>query len=174
MALFAQTRRSCARRGVVAVEKAALCFPVLLGVVVFALYGERQADEQHHTQTVAEAAALAAANDLFTTYTSAGGTDGGRDEAGTAATRARKIAAANGYANDAVTVNVPPTTGTYAGQPGYVEVVVAYRQKRALSSVFGAGDTTVSTRAVARGRWTPPADGTADMLKTIPEFGLVE
>src|SRR5437879_5412212 len=95
---------------------------------------------------------LGAAADLYDHY----GANQGTDPNGSAAAAARASALANGYSNDGtsstVTVNVPPTSGLFAGRAEYVEVIVESK----LSATFGAVLTnqplTVRARAVARGR----------------------
>jgi hypothetical protein len=67
-------------------------------------------------------------------------------------------AAANGFANDGVasvvTVNIPPQSGDFVGQAGYVEVVVQQFQRRAFSAIWSRDPISVKARAVARGMWT--------------------
>jgi hypothetical protein len=83
----------------------------------------------------------------------------GLDTSGTATTSALANAAANGYNNDGVTsvvsVNIPPSSGSFAGQAGYAEVIVQFNQKRGFSGIFANGDIPVRARAVARGLWKP-------------------
>jgi hypothetical protein len=146
------------RPGVVAVLVAA-SLVVILGVAAIALDGGLLINQRRWAQATADAAALAAAADLFENYPA----NGGQDPQGTARASALALAAANGYGNDGqdsiVTVNISPQRyqgGPKAGQilpPGYVEVLVQYNQKRGFSNVFGSGDLTVGARAVARGRW---------------------
>src|SRR5262249_12470902 len=66
-----------------------------------------------------------------------------------------RTAAANGYSNDgvtsAVTVNIPPTSGNFAGKAGHAEVIVQFKQARGFSAIFGSGTLPVKARAVARG-----------------------
>src|SRR6185369_5231833 len=45
--------------------------------------------------------------------------------------------------------------GPFAGQAGYIEVIVNYSQKRAFSRIWGKTDLPVKARAVAQGRWAP-------------------
>src|SRR5437588_4878767 len=138
------------RRGIIAVLMAA-CLVVLLGMVAIAVDGGGLLAERQRTQAAADAAASAAATDLFYNYW----TNQGADAQGTARSSALTNAAANGYANDGVqstvTVNIPPRSGDYAGQPSYAEVIVQYNFKRGFSAVFGSGTIPVRARAVARG-----------------------
>src|SRR5918911_2431403 len=89
------------RRGMVAV-KVALCLSALLGTCALAvdwgiLYAERR-----HAQATADAAALAAAIDLFTNVRS--NPTPGLDSSGTAVANGKAVANANGYTN--VTINI--------------------------------------------------------------------
>jgi Putative Flp pilus-assembly TadE/G-like len=151
--------QSAARRPAAIVVKTAILMPVLLAVVALALDTGLLYDRGRHSQAAADAAALAAAGDLFTTYLNSDYTDNGRDPNGVAAAHARAVAKANGYPDDGTTAKVevfiPPQTGQFVGKPGYVEVVITYYQSRGFSSIFGTGDLRVGARALARGRWQP-------------------
>src|SRR5262249_20852988 len=111
------------------------------------------------TQATADAAALAAAVDLYQNYP----TNGGVDQNGTARQSALTTAAAMGYPNDGdtstVTVNVPPQSGPFAGQVGYAEVLVQWNQSRSFSNIFSSASIPVKARAVAAGRWVPFGNG---------------
>jgi hypothetical protein len=102
---------------------------------------------------------MAAASVLYQHYPR----QGGADPQGVAAQAALDEANHNGYANDGtrsvVTVNIPPASGPYQGQPGYAEVLVTSHQPRFFSSVFGSGPLPVGARAVARGAWVVPNAG---------------
>jgi len=138
------------RRGMIAVA-VAVCLVVMFGVVAIALDGGGLLAERRHAQATADAAALAAACDLYDNYW----LNNGADPNGTARASALKTAASNGYANDGTTsivnVNMPPTSGLYAGRSGYVEVVVQFNQTRAFSNIFSSGPIPVRARAVALG-----------------------
>jgi hypothetical protein len=122
-------------------------------------------EDRRHVQAAADAAALAAASDLFTNYRS----NKGKDPGGTASASALSTAAANGFSNDGVqsivTVNIAPASyqgGPNAGKPlppGYAEVIVQYNASRSFSNVFGSGTIPVRGRAVARGVWGPNSNG---------------
>jgi hypothetical protein len=160
---------------------ATVSFTVLLAAAALTMDGGALITERRHAQEVADAAALAAAADLYQHYPLAG--HGGKDPNGTAASAALGDAKANGYTNDGttstVTVNIPPKSGlfTNATPPGYAEVIVTYNQPPSLStffSLFGSGSGSgtgtgagtsgssvgsaaipVKARAVARGQWVP-------------------
>jgi hypothetical protein len=129
-----------------------LSLTVIFGVVALGMDGGRLMDERRHGQATADAAALAAANDLYQNWW----TNHGTDPSNTAQAAALAIAAANGYANDGttsvVTVNAPPTSGAFAGQANYVEVIVEYHLAQSFAAVFTGQVLTVRARAVAVGQ----------------------
>jgi hypothetical protein len=137
----------------------AILLAILLGFAAIALDGGVMVDRRRHVRATADAAALAAATDLYQNYRTNAGTDPG----GTAAASALAVAKANGYTNDGtqstVTVNIPPTSGDHVGQAGYVEVIIQYNQTRYFSTVYGSSTIAVRGRAVARGIWSPFKDG---------------
>ena len=159
-----QHRKS--RRGATVVL-VAVCLTVILAFVAIAIDGGGLLEQRRQAQATADAAALAAAEDLFWNYPQNKGLDVG----GTAVSRALAIAAANGYSNSpsnspsesnsVVMVRVSPQT--YTGGPhegtilpkGYAEVTVQYNQPRYFSAVLGTGTIPVKARAVGRGKWEP-------------------
>jgi hypothetical protein len=146
------------RRGMIA-AKVAICMAALLAVAAVTLDGGILQAERRRAQRAADAAAMAAAIDLFTNYNSTSG----QDPDGTAAANGRAVAAANGYTNDGtesvVTINIPPSSGPYAGVPGYAEAIVEWRQVRFFGALWGSGRLPVQARAVARGLMENPNDG---------------
>ncbi|QEL21018.1 hypothetical protein PX52LOC_08147 [Limnoglobus roseus] len=124
-----------------------VCLTVLIGVVALNLDGGRTMDERRRAQTAADAAALAAGADLYANYWANNGSDPG----GSARTAAIQSAAANGYPASAVTVNIPPTTGSYAGQTGHAEVVINTSLDASFGRIFTGTAIQVSGRAVGRG-----------------------
>ena len=151
------------RRGGSVTPLAVLSLTLLVSVVALVVDGGSLMEVRRHAQATADAAALAAATDLYANYAA----NKGADPKGTAATSAQSIASANGFSNDGVqsvvTVNVSPQNyqgGPNAGSalpPGYVEVIVQYNAGRTFSGIFGTGTVPVRARAVARGRWVPPS-----------------
>jgi hypothetical protein len=136
----------------------AISLVALAAVAALALDAGVLQDDRRRLQGAADAAALAAADDLYQHY----GTANGLDPNSTAAASARASASANGYADGTaatVTVNIPPTSGHFVGKAGYAEVIIAYNQPRYFSSAFGSGTLPVKARAVARGTWAAVADG---------------
>ena len=130
---------------------AAVTMSLLLSVLALTLDGGALFAERRHAQATADAAALAAACELYEGYW----TNGGDDGPGTAKASALRAAAANGYKDDGkdskVMVRIPPTSGHYIGRRGYAEVVVEYYQRRSFSSLFSSEPITVRARAVAIG-----------------------
>jgi hypothetical protein len=141
-----------------------LTLTLLVGMVALAVDGGALLEDRRHVQATADAAALAAAADLYTHYP----VNGGADPQGTAAKSALAVAAANGFTDDLVNcvvmVNVSPARyqgGPNAGQPlppGYVEVIIQYNETRKFSNVFASGSIPVLARAVARGDWVQAPD----------------
>jgi hypothetical protein len=148
------------RRGSVIVL-VAISLAVVLAFVAIAIDGGGLLEERRQAQAIADAAAIAGAENLFRNYPA----NKGLDPEETAEQRARAIAAANGYSGDGtqsiVTVRTSPETytgGPNQGKPlprGYVEVSVQYNQPRYFSAIFGDGAIPVPARAVARGNWEP-------------------
>ena len=148
-------RRAARRRGAVAVLVAAL-LTTLLGIMAIAVDGGLLLDNHRRVQSAADAAALAAATELFVHYPAVEST-GVYDPGGAAAAAAVASASANGFPNDGghatVTVNLPPQSGPFTGRPAYVEVIVTYYQPRYFSGIWGSASSPVVARSVARGRW---------------------
>ncbi len=160
MARLQQGSRGGPRRGVVAVF-AAISMVVIISVVALVLDGGVIRDRRRHVQAAADAAALAAAIDLFNNYriTSTGNPDPG----GSGRAAALAILRDNGYddANADITINIPPRESQSGlnGQPGHAEVIVSFRQERYFSAIFGSGHMAVRARAVARGQYPIVDDG---------------
>ncbi len=148
------------RRGVIAVF-AAVCMVVLVGVVALVLDGGVIRDRRRHVQAAADAAALAAAIDLFNNYKTISA--GNPDPGGAGRATALAILQDNGYssANADITINIPPqeSQSRLNGQIGHAEVIVSFRQERYFSAVFGSSTLPVRARAVARGRYPIVDDG---------------
>jgi Flp pilus assembly protein TadG len=154
------TARRHSRRGAIAVV-VAVCLVVVLIFVAIATDGGRLLDRRCETKAVADAAALAAAENLFRTFPQYQGVDGD----GSAANAAYAVAAANGFSNDSTPslVEVRTAPQTYAGGPnagkqlpsGYVEVNIQHDQRRFFSAILGNDRIPVRARAVARGVWEP-------------------
>jgi hypothetical protein len=148
------------RRGAVAAQ-AAVCFTVLLGVAALTLDGGLLLVQRRFAQATADAAALAAATELFRNRASIG-VQNGWDPGNAGHSSALAMAAANGFTNDGTTntvqVNIPPSSGNFTDPtkfPGFAEVIVTYYQPRLFSGMFGSGKLTIQARAVAREVVTP-------------------
>ena len=155
--LYRRLRSPAGRRGGIAIFVAFL-LTVLVGALAFALDGGLLLDNKRQVQAAADAAALAAATQLFVKYPAIQASNfTSYDPGGTATAAAFASAAANGYANDgttsSVTVNLPPQSGPFTGRVAYVEVIITYYQQRWFSSIWGTAAVPISARAVARGRW---------------------
>jgi hypothetical protein len=131
----------------------ALSLIMLVGFVAVAVDGGLLLHREREVQSVADAAALAAADDLFLNYR----LNKGVDVSGSAGRAALQVAADNGFdsSNGTVTVNIPPLSGLFVGQPGYAEVIITYNQPAGFSAIFGTSSTPVAARAVAYGAWVP-------------------
>ncbi len=139
------------RAGVIAVL-VAVCLVVILAMAAISFDGGSLLAERQKAQAVADAAAYAAAADLYYNYWS----NMGLDPRGTAKASALATAAANGYGNDGVTttitVNIPPQSGDSIGAPGNAEVLVQFNAQRGFSNIFARGTIPVRARAVGRGK----------------------
>jgi Putative Flp pilus-assembly TadE/G-like len=147
------------RRGFVAPLVAVLLL-IIIGVGALAIDASLLMADRRKAQAGADAAALAAAIDMFQNWSSNRGVD--PSPYYPAATSARNTAADNGFTNGSngvvVTVNIPPTSGSFVGLPGYAEVIITMQEKRFLSGIWGSGKLSVAARAVARGtKHTPDA-----------------
>jgi hypothetical protein len=129
-----------------------VCLGVIVAIVALGMDGGRMMEERRAAQTAADAAALAAANNLYANYLQNQGTDPND----TAADAALAAARANGYANDGtnsvVTVNIPPQSGAFVGKKNRVEVIIQSNLAGSFSAIFTRSPLRVEARAVARGR----------------------
>jgi len=151
------------RRGIVAVL-IALVLIGLLGVTAIAIDGGLMQDNRRRVQAAADAAAMAAAAQMFAEYRAIVLSNYTNFDPGNqAATVAYNSANTNGYNNDGVTstvtVNIPPKSGPFLGQIGYIEVLITYYQPRYFSTIWGSGTLPISVRAVSRGAWVGSNDG---------------
>ena len=145
------------RRGAVAILVAVL-LPVLLGFLALTLEGGLSRDTRRRVQGAADAAALAAATELFSHYPAIEDSNfSNGDPGGAGAAAAMASAAVNGFADgdgrSTVVVNLPPASGPFKDEAGYAEVVVTFNQPRYLSRLWGEASIPVVARAVSRGRW---------------------
>jgi hypothetical protein len=149
----------------------AVSLVALVGIAALALDGGLLMDNRRRVQAAADAAALAAASELFTNFPAIAA--GNADPGGKAASSALSVASSNGYANDGttsvVTVNIPPKSGPFTGKLQYAEVIITYNQPRYFATVWGTQKTPVVARAVARGFWGPTGDGIIVLDPTAPD-----
>jgi hypothetical protein len=126
----------------------AVCMAALCGVTAFAIDGGVLLENRRRVLATTDAAALAAADDLYVKSA----TNHGVDVNGAAAASARLTVSSNGFsANSTTTVNIPPLSGPYTGKAGYAEVILVYQMTRGFSSIFGSGTLPIQARSVARG-----------------------
>lgn len=149
------------RRGTVAVL-VVLSITLLLGIVAITLDGGLLQDNKRREQNAADAAAIAAANTIFTNYPTIVSLNTA-DPGGKAATAALKSASDNGCPNNGtdttVVVNIPPQSGPFTNKIGYAEVIITYNQPRYFSAIWGSTSTPVVARAVAKGYWGGTGNG---------------
>lgn len=143
------------RKGVVAVF-VAIGLMALMGVVALSIDGGLLYVTLRQTRSTADAAAMAAACELFRNYPKILKT-GAADPGAAAFGAARKVAQTNGFSHDDATckveVNIPPKSGPYSGRTGFAEVIITYQVQRAFSRIWGNDTLPVRARAVARGAW---------------------
>ena len=119
----------------------ALISPVLIGSAGLATEGGLWMYVHQTLQGAADSAALSAA------------TQYGLNTSASLDNQAQSVVATYGYtvgnAGTSVTVNRPPSSGSYTGNNKAVEVIVTTQQTRLLSSIFSSGNVTLTGRAVA-------------------------
>jgi len=148
----------------------ALSLSALMGMLAVVADGGLLLVERRHAQATADAAALAAASDIYAKWY----TNSSSDPDGTASASAMGVATANyDGMTPTVTVNIPPLAGNFtvakigAAANGYAEVIVTWNQQRFFSGIFGSGAIPVSARAVARSVYLVPGSSPSHV-------GLVE
>lgn len=119
----------------------ALLSTVALGFAGLAIDVGTAYQSRHFLQSAADSAAFSAATSIL----AAGG---GAIEEATAV--AHGYGVISGEDGTSLTINQPPTSGTYAGLPKAVEVIIQRPAKRFFSGLFASGESVVRARAVAR------------------------
>ena len=142
MAWFLDAVRNSWRddRGVVAVFTV-LMLPVLIGALALAVDIGFWYVTNRSAQNAADAAAIAGAHEIL------------NDNAGRVETAALSGALANGFSaadGDTITVNNPPTSGTYSGDDSAVEAVVSRKPELFFATIFITDPPLVAARAVAQ------------------------
>ena len=136
----AWTRLRTDRRGI-ALPMMAILFVVLLAFMGLVLDGGRIYFEKRRMQFAADAGSYAGAHEVR------------RGNTGLVVLASRTDAELNGYEHGAGTKEVdvyhPPVSGNYAGNSGFVEVVVSETVPTYFMSVLNINEATVRTRAVS-------------------------
>ena len=152
MKLHTLARPGAPRRTGTVIVVVAVCLIGILAFVALALDGGMLLDKRRQAQCASDAAALAAANDMYANWRA----NKGSDPNGTARAAALAAAAANGYADGAngctVTVNIPPQSGPFKGQTCHTEVIISHTQPRYFSRIWGTDVVPYGARSVSRGR----------------------
>src|SRR5271169_2963692 len=106
--MLLRSSAAAGRRAGAVIAWLVVCLSVIVAIVALGMDGGRLMEERRAVQAAVDAAALAAANDLYANYQQNQGTDPN----GTASAAALASAQSNGYANDGsasvVTVHIPP------------------------------------------------------------------
>ena len=133
-------------RGGAVIPLVAISLVVILACAALSVDAGNLYRERRNSQIAADAAAEAAAMEL---YASNG------NDTDAAETAALTLAQAHGYDAEAVTVNMPPAAGAFAGKHGYVEVIVNANPPRFFSGISSNSALAVTSRAVAAGTYIP-------------------
>jgi hypothetical protein len=137
------------RRGAVSVL-VAVSLLLLLGILTLSVESGRLYELQRREQTACDAAALAAATELYRQTVLSQDDVPPQDPK----VVAYEVARLNGFPNTApniVQVFMPPHSGVFAGRSGFFQVEIESRLNRSFSRVFGSGDLVVRASAVAAG-----------------------
>lgn len=109
----------------------------IVGLVLDSGFMMSGSQDLHHAT---DAAATAAAMDLYL----------GKTSASAISTASSYLTDLNGVSSAQPTVNIPPLSGPYAGQSGYVEVLASQSYQTRFMQLVGANSQqTLSTRSVA-------------------------
>lgn len=135
----------------------ALMLPVLLGFLALAFEVSFALFEHRHLQTVADTAALVGGQKWTGSYFTGTIDSSGIGDAQSYITK-NLLPIENGTT---ASVNIPPTTGAYAGNSAYIEVTLTHTPTLGLLSAFyaslkqGNSPLVVKARTVARGSRMP-------------------
>ena len=140
----------------------ALLLAVLMGFAAFAVDLGYLRYQQRLQQTASDHAAIAAAWQLQASSSTSPSSCGDPAQPGSppaVCTAGQNAAAANWFTNNGpktyVSVNYPPASGAFAGDPSAVETVITVQQPSFFSWVFNRTTNPVTTRAVAIIRGNP-------------------
>jgi hypothetical protein len=146
------------RRGIVLVLLV-VALPALIGIVGLVLDVSLMSALQQDLQHATDAASTAAAMDLML----------GADEAHARLTADEYIHVRNQMPTASVVVNIPPATGPYAGDSGFVETIATQiYTTRFMHVLGGAREREVKTRSVA-GRRAATAGAAIVVLDPAPQ-----
>ena len=140
------SKRKFSKQEGVAVAMFAIMLPVFLGALGLAIDAGATYEQNRRMQTAADAAALAAAQEVKL------------QNADLTTSAALAGAAENGFEPSTETdidVRRPPTTGAYKGDNEYVEVVISHPQPLYFMSMFKESSDDIRARSVAG---TQPSD----------------
>ncbi len=121
----------------------ALLLPVLIGMLGLIIDLGYAYQYKRIMQTAADAAAMGGAYHLFRDDSNQS------DNVEKAAEYDAGMNGFDGSNGETITVNVPPVGGFYAGQDGFVEVIISQQLPTYFMPVLGIYDMTISARAVA-------------------------
>lgn len=153
-----RTRNDNNRRGTIIVL-VAVTLTLLISIAALSVDCGYLYQNRRKLQTSADAAAEAGAIELFTKYD----LNRGADRDGEARASALSNAMAHGYGgpkpDSTVTINIPPLSGAFAGEAGYVEAIITAKMPPSFSSIFGRTELIVTARSVAGGTMIPSKAG---------------
>jgi Flp pilus assembly protein TadG len=136
----------------------AILLPVLCGFAGLVLDSSLLMADFRNLQHASDAAATEAAMALF---------NGGNSADATAAATAC-VQTENGFADANVQVNIPPSTGPYAGNASFVEVIASEQKSTYFVQVLGTlAPSTIRVRSVA-GFQASTAGSAVDVLEANP------
>jgi Flp pilus assembly protein TadG len=136
----------------------AILLPSLFGIVGLVIDGGLMMNEHRNLQHAADAASTAAAMNL----------ELGKSSATAVSTANNVIQVGNELSDATVTVNIPPSSGPYAGQAGHVEVFAKKTyQSHFMPILDGIVDRSLQARSVA-GVEDTPAGGAIVILDPNP------
>jgi Flp pilus assembly protein TadG len=121
-----------------------IVMPLLVGVVGLGTEVGLWYARHHKMQSAADSAAVAAATDYYVNH-----------NANALAIQAQSVASSYGFVVGSkgvtLTVNHPPSSGSYASDQRAVEVIIQEPQKRLFSALYGSSDVSIAARSVALG-----------------------
>jgi Flp pilus assembly protein TadG len=134
----------------------ALLLPLLLGMVGLALDSGLLLATYRQTQNAADAAATAAALDVYNNSSSTA-----------VATGKTYVTSYNNMSGATVSINIGPSTGPHAGVNTYAEAIVTYPYSTSFIQLLGVNKSqSVTARAVAGYHLSSPTDGIRTLLQS--------